>query len=157
MVCWRDRAARGFVTLFWRNHGNEILRRLFCDFVGNKPWAPAPPPPPPLIVGPFDSVLLVDESWALVTLVKITINNKSLMSHTGTIVTALCPHSRCPSCIYLSSGFCFYLFSLCSFSGPSWLLTLGNTRRNSELVFACAPTTNERADFLSNLQWNAIG
>lgn len=37
MVCCRDRAARGFETLFWRNHGNEIFRRLFCDLVGSKP------------------------------------------------------------------------------------------------------------------------
>lgn len=37
MVCWRDNAARGFDTLFCRNQGNEIFRRLFCDLVGNKP------------------------------------------------------------------------------------------------------------------------
>lgn len=39
MVCWRDNVARGFVILFWRNHGNEIFRRPFCDFVGSKPVA----------------------------------------------------------------------------------------------------------------------
>lgn len=37
MVCWRDNAAFGFETLFWRNHGNEIFRRLFWDLVGAKP------------------------------------------------------------------------------------------------------------------------
>lgn len=39
MVCCRDNAARGFVILFWRNHGKEIFRRLFCDLVGSKPVA----------------------------------------------------------------------------------------------------------------------
>lgn len=39
MVCCRDKAAFGFDTLFWRNHGNEIFRRLFCDLVGTKPSA----------------------------------------------------------------------------------------------------------------------
>lgn len=59
MVCWRDRAARGFDTLFCRNQGNEIFRRLFCDFVGNNPGGGCilplplllpPLPPPPLLL-----------------------------------------------------------------------------------------------------------
>lgn len=92
MVCWRDNAARGLVTLFCRNHGNEILRRLFCDFVGTKPWAvpppPLPPPPPPLLIFLFRRVCAFFTRFHLSNLRKIRTHAVSQAKFALTVTAA---------------------------------------------------------------------